>query len=263
MRYSIIILLAIGVLLLTYSSIYSFELRRFGSAGVECAFPDIIGNPAAVANIENIGIIFSYENNFSLKELGENFLEFAVPNKFLPFYTNFSLFGKPKYFQKTKGELLVGKRITENLLAGCGLGYGIFSYPEGFETIKREDARLGVQFSPVNFLTLGTKIEYISVDGEKRCPVKVGFMISPVNWLMVGCDIGWVSGADSPDFRVAERANIGEWLILRFGIASPPTRISFGGESGYRQMLFFWGYGFHPDLGSSYAAGIGVRLGKP
>ncbi|MCD6097885.1 hypothetical protein J7K18_03225 [bacterium] len=263
MRYSIITLLAIGVLLLTYSSIYSFELRRFGSADVECALPDVIGNPAAVANIENIGIIFSYENNFSLKELGENFLELAVPNRFLPFYTSFSLLGKSKYFQRIEAELLVGKMITESLLVGCGLGYGIFSYPEGFETIKKEGVNLGAQFSPVNFLTLGTKIEYVSVNEEKRYPIKVGFTISPVNWLMVGCDVGWVSGTDSPDFRVAERVNIGEWLVLRFGIASPPTRISFGGETGYRHMLFFWGYGFHPDLGSSYAAGIGVRIEKP
>lgn len=246
----------------------SVDARSNGVANASVAFTginSILNNQAGLAELENIGILFSAEQRFVLNELNNLGAGFAMPTNSGTFGISINYFGFEDFNQSKIG-LTYARKLMEKLSVGIQFDmlrtqiaeYGnknLFTFEVGVQSELIENLLLGFHlYNPV-------KLEIIE-DEFLPTVLRAGATYSASKKLMLHTEI-----EKDFDFPFVFKAGIEYELVndfwLRVGVHTNPTALSFG--LGYQMkngLRFDLASNYHQELGITPSIGVGFDFIK-
>lgn len=222
-------------------------------------------NPGGLAKLEYSGISAGYDNRFGLKELSTVDLAGAWLVKAGTIGLGVSRFGGKLFNQQSLGLAFanqlgivsVGGKLEwfQTQIEGFGTGNGIIFSLGGMAELSPQFA-IGASISNLNR-------SKISKDSETRLPtgVSIGILYTPISQLQVHLELE-KDIQIKPVVKAGLEYGIKEWVFLRTGINSNPSRLFFG--IGLKSTLFNldYAYGQNQALGNTNHVSLGFTLGE-
>ncbi|MFK8006887.1 MAG: hypothetical protein AB8H03_10970 [Saprospiraceae bacterium] len=267
----LLLLLSILFSISTYSqdgNTNSTNARSNGVANASVGFTginSIFNNQAGLAELENMGLLFSAEQRFVLNDLNNLGVGFAIPTNSGTFGLSVTYFGFEDFNQSKIG-LTYARKLMEKLSVGIQFDmlstqiqeYGnknLFTFEIGIQSELIENLLLGFHlFNPV-------KLEIIE-DEFLPTIIRAGASYSASKKLMLHTEL-----EKDFDFPFVFKAGIEYELTndfwLRIGVHTNPTALSFG--LGYRMkngLRFDLASNYHQELGFTPSVGVGFDFVK-
>ncbi|MBC6368584.1 hypothetical protein [Algoriphagus sp. AK58] len=223
----------------------------------------VFNNVGALDRLEQSEISVSVDQRFGLKELSTLSFSGALKNEFATIGLGISRFGGDLFNQQifgigvsnTLGIVSLGAKIDwfQTQIEGFGSGHSLVFSLGGI-----------AELSPVFFL--GAHISNltqskVSKHSEQRLPtlVQLGLSYFPSEPLRIHSELE--KDVDLPPvFKLGLEYRLAEWILLRTGINSNPSRVSFG--LGIRKDLFGldYAYGQNSALGRTHHFSLSLKL---
>ena len=244
------------------------DARSKGVANASVAFTGInaiLNNQAGLADLDNMGFLFSAEQRFILNDLNNLGAGFAIPTNSGTFGLSINYFGFEDFNQSKIG-LTYARKMMEKLSVGIQFdmlstqiaGYGnknLFTFEIGVQSELIENLLLGFHlFNPV-------KLEIIE-DEFVPTVLRAGATYTASKKLMLHAEL-----EKDFDFPFVFKSGIEYELMndfwLRIGVQTNPTALSFG--LGYQMkngLRFDLATNYHQELGFTPSIGVGFDFIK-
>lgn len=222
-------------------------------------------NIGALDRLEESEISAGFDHRFGLQELSTVDLALGWKNDFGTIGLGISRFGGKLFnqqliglgFSNTLGIVSLGAKIDwfQTQIEGFGTGNAIVFSLGGVAELS-PDFFLGANFSNLNRAKL-------SQNSEQRLPtaIQMGIAYLPGESLKILAEIEKDIELD-PVFKAGIEYQLREWLFLRTGISSNPSRLSFGLGLRKEQFGFDYAYGQNTLLGRTHHLSLVLKLGK-
>jgi hypothetical protein len=221
-----------------------------------------MNNPAGLAGINSTSFGLYYVNYFQVPELGVGAFSICIPTKTGNYGISFMTFGY-SLFRQSQSSLSYGKTCGNKFRAGIGLHYLLISQPADFGNLFALIPSLGVQFLPLNGMTVGIHVfnpagQQYNPSGHQCIPacLLAGAGYALGNEVLLCAEVEKIIKQKAKYYSGFEII-LQKMLLLRFGISSGEfQRFSFG--IGYRgqHINIDMAVSKHPVLGFSPSVGI-------
>jgi hypothetical protein len=228
-----------------------------------------VNNQAGLAWIEQPTLGIGYNNEFMISELATKYAGFAMPLKGMgAFGLNVSQFGF-KLLNQTKVGVGYGMKFTENFSGGIQLDYfhlklgdiygstGTFTFEAGVMYNLNNQWRLGAHL----FNPLMAKLADFN-DERMTTMLSAGVSFLASEQVQFAAEIEKAI-ENKPSMKIGIDYSILDFLKVRIGAASNPTRLSFGFGLVFDQFLLDFAGSYHERLGFSPSTGIVYQFNKP
>ena len=221
-------------------------------------------NPGGLAKLENSAISAGYDSRFGLKELSTVDLVGAWKVK-----TGILGFGVTRYGGKLFSQQSLGVAFANQLgIVSIGARLEWFQTQiEGFGTGSSLIFSLGgmAELSPdfsVGASIINLSRSKISKDSENRLPtgVSLGIYYTPIPELQLHLEVE-KDIQIKPIVKAGIEYGIRDWIFLRTGINSNPSRLFFGIGLESNRMKLDYSYGQNQALGSTNHFSLGFSFG--
>lgn len=222
-------------------------------------------NIGALDRIEDTEISAGFDHRFNLSELSTVDFSLGWKNDFGTIGLGVSRFGGKLFnqqliglgFSNTLGIVSVGAKLDwfQTQIEGFGTGNALVFSLGGV-------AELGPKFFlGANLSNLNSS--KISKNSEQHLPtsVQLGISYLPVESLKLLAEIEKDIELD-PVFKVGIEYQLRDWIFLRTGVSSDPTRISFGLGLRKSQFGFDYAYGQNTSLGRTHHLSLVMKVKK-
>lgn len=268
--------LLFSALFLIYSPLYaSFEdlvnsarAAAMGEAfvGLANSSQAILINPAGLAELKSLEFSSFYYRPFGIKEL--TYTSIAITHPFQHFVPGLAIqqYGYSNYHE-TSLNLTLAKISRQTFSYGATFrllhlnikNYGsmsTFGIDLGLIIHANEKTSFGFVIKNINQPQIG-KIK------EGVPPILIsGVCLKPVNSLNLTCDI--YKHFDFPvELRTGLEYKLSNFLILRSGVSSEPSRFSLGLGLLFRSIITDYAFISHPTLGFTHLFSISFSISKP
>lgn len=242
--------------------------RSQGMGNTRVYLPDswtYFNNIGALDRLEESEISAGFDHRFGLQELSTVDLALGWKNDFGTIGLGISRFGGKLFnqqliglgFSNTLGIVSLGAKIDwfQTQIEGFGTGNALVFSLGGVAELG-PDFFLGANFSNLNRAKL-------SQNSEQRLPtaIQMGIAYLPGESLKILAEIEKDIELD-PVFKAGIEYQLREWLFLRTGISSNPSRLSFGLGLKKDQFGFDYAYGQNTSLGRTHHLSLVLKLEK-
>ncbi|UZD24019.1 hypothetical protein PBT90_11555 [Algoriphagus halophytocola] len=222
-------------------------------------------NPGGLAYLEQAQISTGFDHRYGLKELSTLDLTGSFPTEHGVLALGVSRFGGKLFNQQSLGIAFANKL---GIVAIGGKAEWFQTQMEGFGTGNNLILSLGgiAELSPefsigASFFNLNRA--KLSQATEERLPtgISMGINYQPVPQLQLQAEV-------EKDIEVKPVVKLGieyvlrDWVLLRTGINSNPSRMFFGLGIKLDQLSFDYAYGQNQPLGTTHHISLGLKLGK-
>lgn len=220
-------------------------------------------NPGGLAKLEHSAISVGYDSRFGLKELSTVDLVGAWKVKAGTFGLGLSRYGGKLFNQQSLGLAFA------NQLGIVSIGGKLEWYQtqiEGFGTGSRIVFSLGgmAKLSPT--FSIGASISNlsrskISKDSDTRLPtaVSLGILYSPISQLQIQLEVE-KDIETKPIAKAGLEYGIKDWIFLRTGINSNPSKLFFGIGLKSNHFTLDYSHGQNQALGSTDHVSLGFSF---
>ncbi|GAA0881194.1 hypothetical protein GCM10009119_41640 [Algoriphagus jejuensis] len=220
-------------------------------------------NVGAMDRIEGTEISAGFDHRYGLPELTTVDLALAWKNEFGTLGLGVSRFGGKLFnqqlfglgFSNTLGIVSIGAKVEwfQTQIEGFGNGNAVLFSLGGVAELGPKFF-LGANFSNLNSAK-------ISQNSEQRLPtaVQLGVSYLPIESLRVLAELEKDVELD-PIFKVGIEYELREWIILRTGVNSNPSRLSFGLGIRKNRFGFDYAYGQNSSLGRTHHVSLVLKL---
>jgi len=220
-------------------------------------------NPGGLAKLESSAISAGYDNRFGLKELNTVTLVGAWKVEAGTLGFGVSRYGGKLFNQQSLGIAFanqlgivsIGGKLEwfQTQIEGFGTGNSLIFSLGGM-------AELGPQFS-IGASISNPNRSKISNDSETRLPtgVSLGILYNPIPQLQIHLEVEKDIQID-PIVKAGLEYGIKDWIFLRTGINSNPSRLFFGIGLKSTRFTMDYAYGQNQDLGSTNHVSLGFSL---
>jgi len=243
--------------------------RQGGMSGAGVTISDIWSsyhNQAGLADLEGLSAGLFYSNIYNVSAFKETAFAFAAPiEKYGSVGANYSYSGD-SYSNFSKFGLAFSKRLGKRITGGIQIDY-IRAFQLNYGTDGVAVGELGIIAEPVKDLFIGAHVfnpwmSKFSNSGERVTSVfRLGgayYFSEKVLFTLEG-----EKDVSKPVvFRGATEYNIAGGLFLRAGVATNPTKYSFGIGYKYKGAAIDLAYISHDVLGHYVQFGLGYTLNK-
>ena len=227
-----------------------------------------MSNQAGLAFIDQPVMGIGYNNQFLLKELATKYAGFAIPVKNAGvFGLNVSQFGF-NLLNQTKIGLGYGMKFSENFSGGVQLDYfhlklgdlygstGAFTFEAGAMYKLSDKWVLGAHlFNPV----MAKLADYN--DERMTTILSAGVSYIVTEQVQFAAEVEKTM-ENKPSLKFGIDYNIMDFLYVRAGAASKPTRMSFGFGLNFNNFMLDFAGSYHERLGFSPSTGIIYKFNK-
>lgn len=242
--------------------------RSQGLGNTRVYLPDswtYFNNVGALDRMEETEISVGFDSRFGLPELNTVDLALGWKNDFGTIGLGISRFGGKLFnqqliglgFSNTFGIVSLGAKIDwfQTQIEGFGAGNAMVFSLGGVAELG-PDFFLGANFSNLNRAKL-------SQNSEQRLPtaIQMGIAYLPGESLKILAEIEKDIELD-PVFKAGIEYQLREWIVLRTGISSNPSRLSFGLGIKKEQFGFDYAYGQNTSLGRTHHLSLVLKLEK-
>lgn len=242
--------------------------RSQGMGNTRVYLPDswtYFNNIGALDRLEESQISAGFDHRFGLQELSTADLALGWKNDFGTIGLGVSRFGGKLFnqqliglgFSNTLGIVSLGAKIDwfQTQIEGFGSGSAMVFSLGGVAELG-PDFFLGANFSNLN----RAKLSHYS---EQRLPtsIQMGIAYLPGESLKILAEIEKDIELD-PVFKAGIEYPLREWIFLRTGISSNPSRLSFGLGLRKAQFGFDYAYGQNSALGRTHHLSLVLKLGE-
>jgi len=222
-------------------------------------------NPGGLAKLESSAITVGYDNRFGLKELSTVDLVGAWKVKSGTIGFGISRYGGKLFNQQLLGAAFANQLGIVNIggklewlqtqIEGFGTGNSLIFSLGGM-------AKLSPQFS-IGASISNLNRSKISKDSDTRLPtgVSLGILYTPISQLQIHLEVE-KDIQIKPVVKAGLEYGIREWIFLRTGINSNPSRLFFGVGMKSNQFSFDYSYGQNQALGSTNHVSLGFSFGE-
>ncbi|GMQ24241.1 hypothetical protein Aoki45_09230 [Algoriphagus sp. oki45] len=222
-------------------------------------------NVGNLDRLEESELVAGYDSRFGLKELSTYSLAGGIKSKVGTFGLGVSSFGDQFFnqqilgigFSNTLGIVSLGVKLDwfQTQIEGFGSSHSFLISLGGVAELGPKTF-LGAYFSNLN------QAKY-SKNSEQLLPtlIQMGISYLASTNLSLSAEIE-KEVETNPIFRAGLEYKLQEWIYLRTGVSSNPSRISFG--LGLRKDRFGFDYAFGENtaLGVSHHLSLGFKVGK-
>ena len=242
--------------------------RSQGMGNTRVYLPDswtYFNNIGALDRLEESEISAGFDHRFGLQELSTVDLALGWKNDFGTIGLGISRFGGKLFnqqliglgFSNTLGIVSLGAKIDwfQTQIEGFGTGNALVFSLGGVAELG-PDFFLGANFSNLNRAKL-------SQNSEQLLPtaIQMGIAYLPRESLKILAEIEKDIELE-PVFKAGIEYQLREWLFLRTGISSNPSRLSFGLGLRKEQFGFDYAYGQNTSLGRTHHLSLVLKLEK-
>ena len=220
----------------------------------------------ALDRLESTEIAAGYDLRFGLKELSTFSLASGIKTDFGTIGLGISRYGGELFnqhligagFSNTIGIMSFGAKIDwlQTQIEGFGTGNS-FLISLGGKAELGPKTFFGANFSNINRARFSNST-------EQRVPTLIQMGISYLPSSTVSLFVEVEKEADSPAFLKAALEYLpSEWLVLRTGVSSTPSRVSFGFGLRKDRFGFDYAFGENSNLGPSHHLSLGLKFKEP
>lgn len=267
----------ISAFLILCSFFLKAQTENFGavSAGMGGVFTTTndfwssMNNQAGLAFIEQPVLGIGYNNEFLLKELATKYAGFALPVKNAGvFGINVSQFGFSQLNQ-TKAGLGYGMKFSEKFSGGVQLDFFHLKLGDVYGSRSVFTFELGTMYKLSDKWVLGAHLfnpvmaKLADFNDERMTTIicaGVSYMVS--DQVQFAAEIEKAI-EHKPSLRFGVDYNIMDFLSIRAGASSSPTRLSFGFGLKFNQFMLDFAGKYHETLGFSPSTGIIYQFNSP
>ncbi len=218
-------------------------------------------NPSLLGLLSNREVSFVHQTLFSLDELSSNQVSAALRMRNFGFGAGFYSFGRNDYYLENGLWLSATYPVSRFILGGSLKGLFV-SYGGNYASEKEAAADLSL-LAEVNRIRLGAVIQNLPLTpGQKNSPlppVVISIGVTAVATEKVNLFGGAATQKDGVEnLNFGQEYRAADFLSLRAGFRTAPTRYSFGFGALYKAFQFDYSYTSHPVLGGENS--FGVRL---
>lgn len=196
-------------------------------------FWSIQNNPAGMADYHFLGVGFSYENRFFMKELSFYNAAFVMPVNIGTFGLSMSRFGF-EYFNENKLGLAYARDFSPYLKMGLKLDYLLFNFSDDYEKRRTATFELGIQSDITDDLRIGVyvfnpiNVKLKTIHNE-RIPVvfRFGFAYRVTKDFLATSEVEYNSERRL-DYRFGLEYHTLNEFYIRVGIHTNPATASVG-----------------------------------
>jgi len=222
-------------------------------------------NQAGLASLTRSEWAFYSENRFLMKELGYGAMAYALPVSAGTFAFSASYFGFSAYNDSKLG-LAYARNFGDNLSFGVQFDYMMSRQgePYGNRNFMTFEAGILAKASPK--LTLGAHIynplsvKYAGYNNEKTPVIlRLGasYVLSDKIRLLAETEKGLYS---DPTLNAGIEYTAAKWIVLRGGLSSGPSTVSFGGGFIFGNFTIDVSSSYHTILGYSPQFSLSYRF---
>lgn len=242
--------------------------RSQGMGSVKVILPDAwtyFNNIGALDRLEQTEISAGFDHRYGLSELSTVDLALGWKNDFGTLGLGLSRFGGKLFnqqligvgFSNTLGIVSLGAKIDwfQTQIEGFGTGHALIFSLGGVAELGPKFF-LGANFSNLNQAK-------ISSNSEQRLPtaVQLGISYLPSESLRILAEVEKDIEID-PVLKAGIEYRLRDWIYLRTGISSNPSRLSFGLGMRKNQFGFDYAYGQNTSLGRTHHLSLVMKLGE-
>jgi hypothetical protein len=197
-----------------------------------------LNNPAGITGINSIQFGITYENYYSVPELGMGAIAIGIPGKSGNFGLGFSTFGN-SCLSQSHTALSYGRHLGKIIQAGIGLHYLLIRQPEDYQDLYAVLPSVGLQSEPIKNLIVG--IYTFNPANQHYLPA--GDQVIPA---------GWYAGAG---YHFGDEVMI--CMEMQKAVHSK-AQYCGGIEIQLRKKVLFR-FGIRPGSYAGYTLGVGFR----
>ncbi|WP_026966165.1 hypothetical protein [Algoriphagus terrigena] len=242
--------------------------RSQGMGSAKVILPDAwtyFNNIGALDRLEQTEISAGFDHRYGISELSTVDLAVGWKNNFGTLGLGLSRFGGKLFnqqliglgFSNTLGIVSLGAKIDwfQTQIEGFGTGHALIFSLGGVAELGPKFF-LGANFSNLNQAK-------ISNNSEQRLPtaVQLGISYLPSESLRIQAEVEKDIEID-PVFKAGIEYRLRDWIYLRTGISSNPSRLSFGLGMRKNQFGFDYAYGQNTSLGRTHHLSLVMKLGE-
>ena len=222
-------------------------------------------NIGALDRLEETQLSAGFDHRYGLSELSTVDLALAWKNDFGTIGLGVSRFGGKLFnqqllglgFSNTLGIVSLGAKIDwfQTQIEGFGTGHALLFSLGGVAELSPKFF-LGANFSNLSQAR-------ISKNSEQRLPtaIQLGVSYFPTESLRILAEIEKDIELD-PVFKAGVEYQLRDWILLRTGVSSNPSRLSFGLGLRKAQFGFDYAYGQNTSLGRTHHLSLVMKLQK-
>lgn len=240
--------------------------RSQGMGNVKIPVSDswsFFNNVGAMDRLSESELGVSYDHRFGLKELSTFAVSGVFKKEFGTLGFGISRFGGELFnqqllgvgFSNTLGIVSIGGKLDwfQTQIEGFGTGNSLLFSMGGV-------AKLGPRFFLGAHISNLTQSK-VSRNSDQRLPtlVQLGLTFSPSESLKIHSELE--KDVDLPAvFKTGLEYQLAEWIFLRTGISSHPSRVSFGMGLRKERFGFDYAYGQNSALGRTHHFSLVLKL---
>ncbi|MGL4293998.1 MAG: hypothetical protein ACRCSQ_10530 [Bacteroidales bacterium] len=237
------------------------DVRSLGMGHIYSALPSFV-NPAALSLTSERQILCIYENSFLMKELSSLSACYEQPTRWIDFSLLINYYGYD-LFHEIRCGLNVSKLLKPGLSLGVRLFYFNMEYVDCKENVSVFSGDIGLQYQPVENLTVGMlitnpfRVSYKQSESEYDLPLSM-----EIGLRYLFSEGFTLTGAIEKDprypicFKGGVAYQIEKIIELRAGILSSPFIPTAGIGLRYDQIRIDGSFSYHNVLGFSPAVSI-------
>lgn len=222
-------------------------------------------NPGGLANLKSSVIAIGVDQRYGLKELSTLDITGAWKNQYGTWAAGISRFGGKLFnqhllgiaFSNQLGIVSIGAKAEwfQTQIEGFGTG-NTFIFSLGGIAELSPQFNIGASISNLNRAK-------ISSDSEQRLPTGISLALNykPVESLTTQLEIE-KDILLKPVVKVGLEYGLKDWLYLRSGINSNPSKLFFGLGLRYQRVGFDYAYGQNHALGTTHHVSFNLSLGE-
>lgn len=244
----------------------AYGAKSLGMGGLKLYQKDswtFFNNIGAMDRLEQSELNFGVDQRYGIKELSTYCFSTVFKKEFGSIGAGISRFGGDFFnqqligigFSNTLGNISFGGKIDwfQTQIEGFGTGNAFFISIGGVTQLG-PDFYLSSNFSNLNRSKIGK-------NSTQFLPTLVifGFSYFPSSSLSIHSELE--KDVDLPAiFKAGIEYSISNWIFLRTGISSNPSRMSFGLGVRNKKFCFDYGYGQQSSLGQTHHVSFGLRF---
>ena len=222
-------------------------------------------NPGGLTHLNHAQIATGMDHRYGLKELSTFDLTANLPTGHGVFALGVSRFGGKLFNQQSLGLAFanqlgivsIGGKVDwfQTQMEGFGTGNSLIVSLGGIAELSPEFS-IGASFFNLNRGKLGRAT-------EERLPtgISLGINYQPVPQLQVQAEVEKDIEV-KPVVKFGAEYGLRDWIFLRTGINSNPSRMFFGLGMNLEKLSFDYAYGQNQPLGTTHHVSLGLKLGK-
>lgn len=269
-----VLIIALGVLL--GFSISNAQTESYGAVSAAMGgayvagndFWSALNNQAGLADIEGATLGVGYNNEFLLKEMATRYVGFAMPvTKNSAFSLNVSQFGY-SLLNQTKLGVGYGMKFTERFSGGIQLDYFHLKLGDLYGSTGALTFELGAIYKLSDQWIIGSHIfnpvmaKLADYNDERMTTViNAGCTFIASDQIRISAEAEKAMDT-KPSVKIGIDYVIMDFLSIRTGAASNPTKMAFGFGLNFSNFSLDLAGSYHQILGFSPSTGIIYRFNK-